>query len=457
MGTDLEIHDNGDKSAAAGKRGSIWGHLAPGLLLAKHSMHMTTQHPGRPASAGRRLAWPGIIAFFILVAVGLSGTGCTRSTNSQAPTSSAARDASLRQIAADYARSGDLAQAQAALDSLTLANPAQLIVALAESDVNAGRPAGDVANLARLAEALGVRSPRLVAYLAPTPAPTVATATAPPSPTLAPTATPAPPTETPLPAATATLAATETPQKPRVAADSAINLRSGPGRAYPVIGRMQAGQELEIIGRNASGDWWQLAWSGGGQAWAAGTVVRVLGPIDTVAVAQNIPAPPPAPTAPPRPTAAPATAAPQAGPDFRVASIRLWGVQENGGYFDGPSIHCGEKRQLRVTVVDAAGNPLNGVTIKSVFTGEEQVTGNKGPGMAEYILGTGQDIYIVRDADGRNVTSDYARGMSTQPEGISQDQLIAAGYCTDAASCAYHLTQSCRGHYSWDVTFRRAY
>jgi hypothetical protein len=141
-----------------------------------------------------------------------------------------------------------------------------------------------------------------------------------------------------------------------------------------------------------------------------------------------------------------------------VTNIRLWGVEENGGYFDGPSVHCGGRRQLRVFVLDAAGNPLNGVTVKAVYGNqEEEVTGGKGTGMAEFILGGGQDVFIVRDVDGRQVTSDYARGMSTQPEGIAQDQLIAAGYCTDAASCAYHVTQSCRGHYSWDVTYRRAY
>ncbi len=459
MGTDSDLHNDGDKIAYTGKRGWDSGHLAPGLFLAKYPMHITTQHPGRPGSTGRPLAWSGIITLFILVAVGLGSTGCTKSTNTSAPTG-AARDASLRQIAVEYARGGDLAQAEAALSELALANPAQLIVALAESDINDGRPAADVAALAQLAEALGVRSPKLVAYLQPTPEPTVATATAWPSPTPEPSATPAAPTATLLPTETPAPTETAVPQTPRVAADSAINLRSGPGRAYPVIGRMQAGQEIDIIGRNASGDWWQLAWPGKTQAWVAGTVVRVLGPIDTVAVAKVIPTPPPAPTAAPRPTAAPAvpaTAQPQAGPNFRVINIRLWTVQENGGFFDGPSVHCGEKRQLRVTVVDAAGNPLNGVTIRSAFTGEEQVTGSKGPGIAEYILGTGQDVYIVRDADGREVTSDYARGMSTQPEGISQDQLIAAGYCQDAASCAYHLTQGCRGHYSWDVTFRRAY
>ena len=88
-----------------------------------------------------------------------------------------------------------------------------------------------------------------------------------------------------------------------------------------MVGKLLAGQEVEILGRNVSGDWWQLAWPGGKQAWVAGTVVQILGPIDTVAVAKNIPAPPVQPTRAPQPTAAPAAAdrSAQTGrPDFRL-------------------------------------------------------------------------------------------------------------------------------------------
>ena len=142
----------------------------------------------------------------------------------------------------------------------------------------------------------------------------------PPSPTAAPTATPTtePPTATPEPP---TITPTPAPQQPRAVADGDVNLRGGPGKAYPVVGKLLAGQEAEILGRNASGDWWQLAWPGGKQAWVAGTVVQILGPIDTVAVAKNIPAPPVQPTRAPQPTAAPAapTAPPKpSGPDFRL-------------------------------------------------------------------------------------------------------------------------------------------
>jgi uncharacterized protein YraI len=415
---------------------------------------------GRPGGAWRRRVRYGLAALCILLAFTMIAAGCGKSRNADTDISPAARDASLRQIAADYARTGDLAQAQVALEKLGLANPTQLLVSLAETDASAGRAAVEVAPMARLAEALGARSAKLIAYLEPTPTaapPTPVPSPVPPTSTAAPTTTPTnePPTAEPEPS---TITPTAEPQQPRAVADGDVNLRGGPGKAYPVVGKLLAGQEAEILGRNASGDWWQLAWPGGKQAWAAGTVVQILGPIDTVAVAKNIPAPPVQPTAAPRPTSAPTAPPKPVGPDFQVTNIRLWGVEENGGFFDGPSVHCGEKRQLRVFVIDAAGNPLNGVTVKAAYGNqEEEVTGGKVTGMAEFVLGGGQDVSIIRDVDGRQVTSDYARGMSTQPEGIAQDQLIAAGYCTDAASCAYHVTQSCRGHYSWDVTFRRTY
>lgn len=413
-------------------------------------------HPPR----GRR---PG--SFFVvcvLTAAILALTSCGASSRITGPTV-AERDVALRQIAADYAVTGDLAQAEAALGKLDLANPAQLLVSLAEADVSAGRPPDEIEPVARLAEALGARSPRLIAYLAPTaePSPTAVppTATAsPPSPTPAPTATPteAAPTATPTPL---TPSPSPTAQTPRVVADSNVNLRSGPGRAYPVIGQLRAGQEVAIQARNASGDWWQLAWDGQGQAWVAGTVVNVLGAIDTVAVAQNIPTPPPQPTAAPRPTAAPTQPPRVTGPDFQLVSRRLWGVEENGGSFSGPSVNCGGKHVLHVYVQDAAGQPLNGVTVMEVGGNhQELVSGSKDNGMVEYnLFPPGKDVIIIRDVDGHQVTSDTA-AAPTLTEAIPFDILMAARYCSDAADCSHFLSQGgCNGHYSWDVIFRRVY
>jgi uncharacterized protein YraI len=400
------------------------------------------------------------LAVLSLLVVGLFVAGCARSLGASSA-AQADRDAALRRVASEYAQDQDLTRAQASLSKLGLANPAQLLVTMAEQDINQGRSREEVEPLARLAESLGARSPALVAFLNPkptaTPVPPSPTPQ-PPSPTIAPTSTLVPKTEpSPAPATAATAEPTAIP-RPRVVAEDTANLRSGPGKAYPVVGKLAAGESAEIIARNASGDWWQVALNGGDSAWVAGTTVKMQGVIDTVAVAKNVPPPPAPPTAAP-PTAPPPTRAPPtpAGPDFRVVRRHLFTVEENGGRHDGPTPVCGYNHTLYLTVLDAAGNPLNGVTVRDANGTEEHVSGDKGPGKLEFALWwPGIDVVVVRDADGRQVTSDVARDMKVDPAVIPDDVLTEAGYCT--GGCApFRASNGCNGHYSWDVTFQRSY
>ena len=160
----------------------------------KHQMQNTEEYPDASrwiSRHRRRQIRPGLVALCILLAFAMIAAGCGKSRNADTVVSPAARDASLRQIAADYARAGDLAQAQAALDQLKLANPTQLLVSLAETDASAGRNAAEIVPMARLAEALGARSAKLIAYLEPTATtvpPTPGPSPIPPSPTAAATA-----------------------------------------------------------------------------------------------------------------------------------------------------------------------------------------------------------------------------------------------------------------------------
>ena len=134
-----------------------------------------------------------------------------------------------------------------------------------------------------------------------------------------------------------------------------------------------------MIGRNASGDWWRVTWPGKSQAWVAGTTVRLQGPIDTVAIAKDIPTPPPVPTRAPQPTAAPVAdapvatpqpaAQPKSGPQYVVQSLRLRSVGEGSQRCDG-----GE-HNIFVTVVDTGGNPVDGVRVHEVYSGQINVTG----------------------------------------------------------------------------------
>jgi uncharacterized protein YgiM (DUF1202 family) len=97
-----------------------------------------------------------------------------------------------------------------------------------------------------------------------TPEPTLAIAT--PTDTPAPTATPTPApeiTEAPTVSTTEAMTETATPVAPGQAAIEAVvaiqaNLRQGPGTEFPVVGTVNPGDRVAIVGRNDAGDWYKL-------------------------------------------------------------------------------------------------------------------------------------------------------------------------------------------------------
>ncbi|MCB0110447.1 MAG: SH3 domain-containing protein [Caldilineaceae bacterium] len=278
----------------------------------------------------------------------------------------------------------------------------------------------------------------------------------------------------PVEESTATPEPTATPDtQPVVRVSSGINVRSGPGIDYPIAGALNSGESAQIVSKNPTGDWWEVTLASGGNGWVYGPLVETAGDTGGIAVAVNIPTPPPTPV--PAPTEAPVEAAPveaapveeaapapaSGGPDFRVVEKRLWDVVENGGRLDGPSVTCGEKRQLVARVLDANGNLLNGVAVQAIYGAQEIfVTGSqgKGDGTVEFVLGGGQALKVIRDADGREVSSEEVYNLSTKPWEIPFETLIGGHFCTDEASCQSFVDATgCYGHYSWTVTFQRNY
>lgn len=87
-----------------------------------------------------------------------------------------------------------------------------------------------------------------------------------------PTATAAVATRTPLSTATI-VPATETPEtvSGSVTAES-LNVRSGPGTTYPVIGGLSLGDEVEVVGKNDTGSWLQITYEGG-RGWVFATYI----------------------------------------------------------------------------------------------------------------------------------------------------------------------------------------
>jgi len=68
-----------------------------------------------------------------------------------------------------------------------------------------------------------------------------------------------------------------------------LNVRSGPGVAYPIIGGLSRGDAVEVVGRNAAGTWLQIAYSGQGElngqeAWIAAAYVDLTGSLEAVPV-----------------------------------------------------------------------------------------------------------------------------------------------------------------------------
>jgi uncharacterized protein YraI len=456
----------------------------------------------RHASHQFKSVFPRIVLWLgIVLLLAACGSGGARVDSTQVA-------AEIARIAQQYTVVSNLDQARAAVDALEVANPRQYLVLQAEQAISANQDPQMTSALVKLAVDMRLNSGSIQAYAiqnglaaipptappaptldfgAPTPAPAVAVAEANPTASAATdpvTNTQAltavmPVTETGGLAAS-TPVATSTAAGPSVSADALINVRGGPGVEFAVVNSMAPGESAAITGKSSAGDWWQIV-SGNGQAgWVLGQLVSASGDTSAVTVPADIPTPPP--TATPAPIAEatevaadPATATPASdtatatpvpsGPDFRLAEKRLWGVVENGGRMEGPSVICGEKRELHVVVLGAAGNPLNGVAVQALLGAKEIiVTGSqgKGDGRSEFVLGGGQDITVVRDVDGREVTADVASGLTTNPLDIAYEYLIAGGYCADTAACDVWVRNPnqpppCLGHYSWTVTYRRNY
>ncbi len=92
----------------------------------------------------------------------------------------------------------------------------------------------------------------------------------------------------------------------RVVGTQALNVRSGPGTVFPVIGVARLGDEGELVGRSADGRWWAVSIPSapGGVGWVSADFVLATN-AENVPVMQGPPPPPPTPTPLPRPTATP--------------------------------------------------------------------------------------------------------------------------------------------------------
>ena len=70
-----------------------------------------------------------------------------------------------------------------------------------------------------------------------------------------------------------------------VTSDFRVNVRSGPGREYTILGKMRPSDGLDITGQNADASWLRVNFNGQ-EGWVFADVVNVTGAIETAPVAE---------------------------------------------------------------------------------------------------------------------------------------------------------------------------
>ncbi len=78
--------------------------------------------------------------------------------------------------------------------------------------------------------------------------------------------------QTTAPLATDTVAPSATPCSPMVVANSAVNVRAGPGTVYDTVGGLNQGGSAPVSGKSSDGTWWYIN-TPGGHGWVSGSVV----------------------------------------------------------------------------------------------------------------------------------------------------------------------------------------
>jgi len=168
---------------------------------------------------------------------------------------------------------------------------------------------------------------------------------------------------------------------------------------------------------------------------------------------------PPTPTdLPPTETPAPAPPTATSGPalDFVITELRVLGLGENNGGIEG----AGSGRTIFITVVDAAGNPIDGALIVNTAEYPRQtLSGDKGPGKAEILMGREVFRLKIESVGGVPVSSEVSHNMSLMqpvPEDIV-GKLGGPDYSNPACVTLDNCPLPPGKHYSYVITFQRTY
>ncbi|CAN5826926.1 hypothetical protein BH10CHL1_BH10CHL1_07050 [soil metagenome] len=214
-------------------------------------------------------------------------------------------------------------------------------------------------------------------------------------------------------AKTSKLSASAKSNAPIMKATDILNAREGPGTNYHVLGELQKDSTYQIVGKNSTGDWWQIDTGGGQLSWVVGQLVSTAGDVNAVAVITDVPDPAASVAAAEAPVAAAAAPAdnPVANPADNPAEAPAANPAENpaaaapvvaapapsgGGSFGyGVQAHMVDNAQAGQVMGMVTGMGFNWVKQQVAWTRFE----NAGPGAIDW---GGMDE-IVNAANGAGV------------------------------------------------------
>ncbi len=132
-----------------------------------------------------------------------------------------------------------------------------------------------------------------------------------------------------------------------------------------------------------------------------------------------------------------------------IAELRVLGLNENNG-----GIEAGGLRNIYITVIDAAGNPIDGAVIVNTapYPGRA-VTGDKGPGKAELLMDKEEFRIKVESVNGAPVSSETSHTLSL----INPLPADIAGKLGDTCPTVDNCPLPPYKHFSYVITFRRTY
>jgi SH3-like domain-containing protein len=175
------------------------------------------------------------------------------------------------------------------------------------------------------------------------------------------------PTSVPLAPPTSTAASIGGVKHKLVVNTQQHNLRAGPGTEFPIVTLVERGQEFDIVGKNTTGDWWNICCHEGKAVWVTNQFADTDGPVDQVpiltvtdvAVATNNTAASEPPTAPAATPTTPQVTTAAVAPGLPFDLI----VQEQ----------FPESKVVRIFLyVYDAKNALEGYTLRVAKDGAEQ-------------------------------------------------------------------------------------